>query len=183
MKVDVEYLEYMWPMRHFLVTCVDTNGNPNIIAVSFCMPVSRIPPLIACAIGKRAYSCSLIETTGEFVVNVPTEKLEKVVYYCGYHSGKDTDKFKETGLHPVPGRTVKVPIIDECIAHMECSVRDIFMTGDKKLLVGEVVEAYANEEVAKHTKKPRHAFGKFPHKIYGMRFGKKDSIIDKQGGS
>jgi len=50
MKTKVEYLEFMWPMRHFLITCGDIKGKPNIIAVSFCMPVSKGPPLIACAI-------------------------------------------------------------------------------------------------------------------------------------
>jgi flavin reductase (DIM6/NTAB) family NADH-FMN oxidoreductase RutF len=170
MKVDAEYLEYMWPMRHFLITCADSKGKPNIIAVSFCMPVSKIPPLIACAIGKQAFSASLIEASGEFVVNVPSGELEKEVYFCGYHSGRDTDKFKETGLTPFPGKTVKVPSIDECIAAMECAVKDIFITGDKKLFVGEVVEAYAEEDVAKKAKKGDYAMGTFPRKVYGTRF-------------
>ncbi|MBE0478447.1 hypothetical protein IBX65_04920 [Candidatus Aerophobetes bacterium] len=52
MKTDVEYLEFMWPMRHFLITCGDIERESNIIAVSFCTPVSRELPLIACAIGK-----------------------------------------------------------------------------------------------------------------------------------
>jgi len=59
MRVDVEYLEFMWPMRHFLITCGDIARKSNIIAVSFCMPVSKEPPLIACATGRGAYSCKL----------------------------------------------------------------------------------------------------------------------------
>jgi hypothetical protein len=52
MKTDVEYLEYLWPMRHYLITCGDLlAGTANIIAMSFCMQVSKEPPLIACAIG------------------------------------------------------------------------------------------------------------------------------------
>lgn len=172
MKVDTEYLEYLWPMRHFLITCADTKGNPNIIAVSFCMPVSKVPPLVACAIGKQAFSCSLIEASREFVVNVPSTKLEEAVYFCGFHSGRDTDKFKETGLIPEPGRSVAVPSIRDCIAAMECVVRDVFSTGDKKLFVGEVVAAYAEEEVVKKTKETDYAMGTFPRKVYGTRFGK-----------
>ena len=70
MKTDVEYLEFMWPMRHFLITSGNIKGKSNIIAVSFCMPVSKKPPLIACCIGKTTYSCKLIENTKEFIVNV-----------------------------------------------------------------------------------------------------------------
>ena len=58
MNTDVEYLEYLWPMRHYLITCGDLQ-KPNIIAISFCMPVSKEPPLIACAIGREAYSCKV----------------------------------------------------------------------------------------------------------------------------
>jgi flavin reductase (DIM6/NTAB) family NADH-FMN oxidoreductase RutF len=169
MKVDVEYLEYMWPMRHFLITCGSIDENPNIIAVSFCMPVSKIPPMLACAIGTKAFSSQLIEKTREFVVNVPTEELEKKVYYCGYNSGRDVDKFKETGLTPQPGRKVNVPIIEECVAHMECVLRHVVDTGDKRLFIGEVVEAYADEEVVKGDRKPTYAHGTFPTKVYTTR--------------
>ncbi len=171
MKMDVEYLEYLWPMRHYLISCADREGHPNIIAVSFCMPVSRTPPLIACALGKRSFSCSLIEDTGEFIINVPSGELEKEVYFCGYHSGRDRDKFQETGLTPVPSRRVRVPGIGECIAAMECLVRNSFETGDKKLFIGEVVEAYAEEEVVKGTRKVEYAMGTFPRTVYGSRFG------------
>jgi len=121
MKMEVEYLQFMWPMRHFLITCGDIDGKPNIIAVSFCMPVSKVPPLIACAVGSKTYSCELIQNTREFIVNVPSKQLKQEIYYCGYHSGYQVDKFKETGLTPQRARRVKAPIIDECVAHMECS--------------------------------------------------------------
>ncbi|MCK4397229.1 MAG: flavin reductase family protein [Candidatus Cloacimonadota bacterium] len=170
MKTDVEYLEFMWPMRHFLITCGDMKGNSNIIAVSFCMPVSKEPPLIACAIGKGAYSCKLIESTKEFIVNVPPEELKPKIYYCGFHSGYQVDKFKETGLTPQPARKVRVPIIDECVAHMECKVRQEIETGDKNLFIGEVIEAYADEALVKGERKIKYAKGDFPRKVYTTRF-------------
>jgi len=169
MKVDVEYLEFMWPMRHFLITCGDIADRPNIIAVSFCMPVSKRPPLLACAIGRGAYSYKLITSTNEFVVNVPPAALKDKIYYCGFHTGRDVDKFKETGLTPKPARAVKVPIIDECVAHMECEVRQEIEAGDKSLIVGEVLEAYADEAVVKGERKVEFAKGDFPRKKYGTR--------------
>jgi len=170
MKIDVEYLEFMWPMRHFLITCGNMERKSNIIAVSFCIPVSKRPPLIACAIGIGAYSCELIKETGHFVVNVPSEELRPKIYYCGYHSGRRVDKFKETGLTPQPARKVVTPIIDECVAHMECEVRQQVEAGDKNLYIGEVVEAYADEAVAKGKNKIDYAKGDFPRKVYGTRF-------------
>jgi len=171
MKTNVEYLELLWPMRHYLITCGDFASKANIIAVSFCMPVSKEPPLIACAIGRSAYSRSLIERTQEFVVNVPPKALEPTVYYCGYHSGYEVNKFKETGLTPLPARAVKAPIIAECVAWMECSVRQEIETGDKNLFIGEVLEAYADDALVKGERKVEYAQGDFPRKVYGTRFG------------
>lgn len=170
MKTDVEYLEFMWPLRHFLITCGDIERKSNIIAVSFCMPVSKEPPLIACAIGRRAYSCKLIESTKEFIVNIPPKELKPKIYYCGLHSGYQVDKFKETGLTPQPARKVKAPIIDECVAHMECKIRQEIETGDKKLFIGEVIEAYADEALVKGERNVEYAKGDFPKKIYATRF-------------
>lgn len=170
MKTDVEYLEFMWPMRHFLLTCGNIKGKSNIIAVSFCFPISKEPPLIACAIGRGSYSCKLIESTKEFIVNVPSEDLKPKIYYCGFHSGYDVDKFKETGLTPQLARKVKVPIIDECAAHMECKLKQEIETGDKNLFIGEVIEAYADEAIVKGEKKIEYAKGDFPRKVYATRF-------------
>jgi len=167
---DVEYLEFLWPMRHYLVSCGETDGRSNIIAVSFCMPVSKKPPLVACAISKVAYSTELMSVSREFVVNVPTSDLNRQIYFCGTHSGRDTDKFEQTGLTPRPARKLKAPIIKECVAFMECRVVNRVEVGDKVLFVGEVVEAYATDNAVSAKSGLRFAEGDFPHKVYGTRF-------------
>jgi len=178
-KMDVEYLKYLWPMRHYLVTCA-SGGRANIIAVSFSMPVSRDPPMVACAIGKKMYSCELIEQTGEFVINVPPQDLKRRIYYCGFHSGRDVDKFKETGLTPQSARHLDVPIIAECVAHMECRVRDALDAGDKRLFIATVVDAYADEDVEQGRRRVQYASGDFPEKIYGTRLASVDNDQTRQ---
>ncbi len=160
----------MWPMRHFLITCGEIEGRSNIIAVSFCMPVSKEPPLIACAIGRNSYSSELIKSNKEFIVNIPPDELKSKIYYCGFHSGYQVDKFKETGLTPQPARMVKAPIIGECVAHMECKVRQEIETGDKNLFIGEVIEAYADEVLVRREGSIEYAKGDFPRKVYATRF-------------
>jgi len=179
-KTDTEYLKYFWPMRHYLVTC-SSSGRVDIIAVSFCMPVSREPPMVACAIGQKTYSSELIQQTKEFVVNVPTHELKRQIYYCGSHSGRDVDKFKETGLTPQPARHVDAPIISECVAHMECRVEQATDTGDKVLFIATVVDAYADEDVAQGRRTAEYAAGDFPRKVYGTRFPRLDSEKAQSG--
>jgi flavin reductase (DIM6/NTAB) family NADH-FMN oxidoreductase RutF len=121
------------------------------------MLVSKEPPLIACAIGRGAYSCTVTERTNEFIVNVPPKELKPQIYYCGFHSGYDVDKFKETGLTPQPARSVKAPIIAECVAWMECQVRQEIETVDKNIFVGEVIEAYADDALVKRERSMHRA--------------------------
>lgn len=168
-KIRVDYLKYFWPMRHYLVTC-GGGGPANILAVSFCMPVSKQPPMIACAIGQAMHSCGIIRREREFVVNVPGQDLNRQIYFCGFHSGRDCDKFKETGLTPLPARRVRAPIIAECLAHMECRVVRSMVTGDKRLFIATVLDGYADEDVEKGLRTVDFAAGDFPKKIYGGRF-------------
>jgi flavin reductase (DIM6/NTAB) family NADH-FMN oxidoreductase RutF len=80
------------------------------------------------------------------------------------------DKFKETGLSPQRARKVKAPIIDECVAHIECKVRQEIETGDKNLFIGEVLEAYADEAIVNEEREIEYAKGDFPRKVYATRF-------------
>lgn len=134
------------PMHTVLVSCIGKNGKPNIITLAWAMPTSISPPLVAVSIAPRRYSHSLIEETGEFVVNIPTMDILDATFYCGRVSGRDCDKFKDAGLTPMPARKVKPPIIEECVAHLECKLYGKFPTGDHTIFVGEVVEAYANKD-------------------------------------
>lgn len=178
-KIETEYLKYFWPMRHYLATCWGIS-RANIIAVSFCMPVSREPPMIACAIGRHTFTAELIHQAKEFVVNVPTQEMKRQIYYCGLHSGRDVDKFKETGLTPLPARHVNAPIIAECPAHVECRVEQSLAVGDKYLFIATVIDAYADEDVEKGCRKVDYATGDFPKKVYGTRFSCKNKEEDAQ---
>lgn len=133
------------PMHTVLVSCADKIGRANIITLAWVMPTSVNPPLVAISIAPKRYSHSIIEETEEFVINIPTIEVLNEVLLCGTVSGRDHDKFKKAKLTPIPAKKVRPPIIKECVAHLECKLRNRFVTGDHTIFVGEVVEAYANE--------------------------------------
>jgi len=130
-----------------MVTCVGSGGRPNIITLGMYMPISFSPPLVCIAISPKRYSHGLIEETGEFVVNVPSIGLEDEMNFCGTRSGRDCDKFRETGLMPVPASKVRPPLIKECYGHLECKVIHSYVCGDHTLFIGEVVAASADGDV------------------------------------
>jgi len=139
------------PMHTVLVSCVGKSGKPNIITLAWAMPTSINPPLVAISIAPRRHSHGLIEETKEFVVNIPTIDILKETLFCGRVSGKDHDKFKESGLTPLPAKKVKPPAIKECVAHLECKLHSQFTTGDHTIFVGEIVEAYADTDIFTET--------------------------------
>ncbi len=130
-----------------LVTSQVEGENPNIIAVAWVTPVSQSPPLVAISIAEEHYSHRLISLSGEFVVNVPCSTMAREVMTCGKVSGRDVDKFKEACLTPVPAEEVLPPLIKECIGHLECRVKQQVKAGDHTLFIGEVVKAWAEENL------------------------------------
>jgi flavin reductase (DIM6/NTAB) family NADH-FMN oxidoreductase RutF len=151
-KVEVSsrsILRLLHPMHTVLVTSIGESGNADIITLAWAMPTSVNPPLVALSISPRRHSHSLILKTKEFVVNIPTMDVLNEAFFCGSVSGRAHDKFKESGLTAIQAKRVKPPIIKECVAHLECKLHSQLQTGDHTVLVGEVVEAYADRDAFK----------------------------------
>lgn len=144
-----EFYRLLHPFNATLVTCQGKDGTPNALAIAWIMPVSVNPPMLVFAINKERHSYRLLEQTREFVVNIARFGLARQVLYCGRKSGKDVDKFKETGLTAGKAKRVKAPIINECVAHVECRVTETIPKGDHILVMGEVLAAYAGKEAFK----------------------------------
>jgi flavin reductase (DIM6/NTAB) family NADH-FMN oxidoreductase RutF len=156
------------PMHTVLVSCIGKTGKPNIITLAWAMPTSINPPLVAVSIRPERHSYKLIEETKEFVVNIPTIELLQATLFCGRKSGKEHDKFKETGLTPIPAQKVKAPIIKECAAHLECTLHSQLTTGDHTIFVGQIVSAYADKTAYKNRYKLKKA--KMIYHIGGNNF-------------
>ena len=139
------------PMHTALVSCVGKAAKPNITTVAWVMPTSINPPLLAISLAPTRHSHTLIEESGEFIVNIPTLELLQAVYACGSLTGRSFNKFKKTNLTQMPAKKVKAPVIRECIAHLECEVDSQFTTGDHTIFVGKILEAYADMGVFKET--------------------------------
>jgi flavin reductase (DIM6/NTAB) family NADH-FMN oxidoreductase RutF len=142
MDVKVEVAQRLFaPRLVVLATSVDKNGKPNIISLSWAMPTSFDPPILAISVGARRYSHDLIIGCGEFVVNIPPISVLDKVQLCGSRSGRTADKFAESGLTSISSKKVRPPRIKECVAHLECKLVDKFQTGDHTIFVGRVVAA------------------------------------------
>ena len=140
------------PLPCVLVTS-GTMKKPNVMTVAWAGIVCSDPVLTYVSIRPSRYSYELIKKNKEFVINVPTWKMVGAVDFCGVKSGKKMDKFKETGITPVPSQNVAAPQIEECPITMECKVKSITPYGTHDMFLAEVVsvnidEQYINEQGA-----------------------------------
>ena len=134
-----------YPERTVLVVSVDETHRPNIITLGWNMPTSHTPPMALISVGVMRHSHELIQASKEFVLVFPSIELEAEARYCGTHSGRDVDKFKETGLTPVPAKYVQPPLIAEGVVNMECKVVGALRTGDHTVFAGEIVTAHLSQ--------------------------------------
>lgn len=113
------------------------------------------PPVVY--IGVRPvgrYSYGLIKDSGEFVINIPSASQAEVVDFCGTVSGRDVDKFKETGLTPAPASNVSAPLIAECPVNLECRVRQIIGLGSHDAFIADVLSVHFNDDVLDEKGRP-----------------------------
>jgi len=149
--IPVGEVDQCWkpPERVALITSVDPEEKPNIIAVGWLMRANVNPPVFAIGLGMKSQSCRNISASGELVVAIPGADLAEEVIYCGTQSGAEVDKFRETGLTATPGKAVKAPLIGECLANMECKVVATQDLQDTRIFLGEVLACWRAEEEEK----------------------------------
>jgi flavin reductase (DIM6/NTAB) family NADH-FMN oxidoreductase RutF len=135
------------PVPVMLLSCQGEEGPPNLTTVSWAGVVCGVPPTVGVAIRAERYSHALIETSGEFVLNIPPASLLRVADFCGTVSGRTVDKFQAAGLTPVPGDKVRTPLVQECPINLECVVRQTLPLGSHTLFLAEVVALHADDTV------------------------------------
>jgi flavin reductase (DIM6/NTAB) family NADH-FMN oxidoreductase RutF len=147
-KVPIEPFRAVYPTPAALITSISEEGKPNIIALGevFNISLSK-PPVVGIAIRKERWSHRLISATREFVVNLPGREILRQTDRCGTCSGRQVDKFAETGLTALPSSRVRPPLIAECPVNVECRVMGIQEIGDHDLFLGQVQAAHADESV------------------------------------
>ena len=137
------------PRPAVIVVSLDSNGKPNGMTAAWTTPVSMKPPLITVSIAPRRYTYKLIKETGDFTVNVLGVNLVAEADLFGTRSGREIDKFVESGLTAERSLRVKSPHIKEALAVLECSLYREIELGDHILVVGEVLEAYAKPGITR----------------------------------
>lgn len=142
----------LYPLPAVMVSVGNKQGETNIITVAWTGTICTNPAMVYISVRPERYSYQMIKESGEFVINLTTEKLVKATDYCGVKSGRDVDKWKEMNLHQVKAETLEYsPLILESPVNIECKVVEIKELGSHHMFLANVTavhadEAYLNEQ-------------------------------------
>ena len=129
----------LYPVPAVMVSCMKPGERPNIITVAWAGTVCSDPAMLSISVRKERFSHSIIEETGEFVVNLVTADLTKACDWCGVRSGRDYDKFKEMKLTEYTSEFISAPAISESPVNIYCKVKQVLPLGSHDMFVAEVV--------------------------------------------
>ena len=135
----------LYPVPAALVSCVDKEGRANLVTVAWTGTVCSDPPMLYISLRKDRFSHHMIKETGEFVLNLTTERIIKATDWCGVKSGKDIDKWAVTGLTKAPARHVAAPLVEESPVNIECRVTQILELGSHDMFLAQVLAVDVDE--------------------------------------
>lgn len=137
----------LYPLPAVMVSTADKSGESNIITVAWTGTICSDPAMLYISVRPERYSYHMIKETGEFVVNLTTERLARATDWCGVKSGRDVDKWKEMKL--TKGKAQKLsyaPVIEESPINIECRVTEIKELGTHHMFMAEVAAVQADED-------------------------------------
>ena len=137
----------LFPGFPVVIASVGSKEEHNLITLAMVHVFSFSPPYIGVGIAPERHSYTIIKKGDGFVLNIPGFDLIEAVNGIGGISGRKVDKFAEFGLTRVES-TMGPPRIEECQAWIDCRTVNEIALGDHTWFVGEVVEAWADPDLA-----------------------------------
>jgi len=121
-------------------------STDNIMTAAWLTPLSFDPPLVGVAIHTGRLTHELVTRSEFFALNIPVADLLTAAHRCGMTTGRDGDKFEAAGLTPMDAQAIEAPLVEECVAHIECGVVGRHSIGDHDLFVGRPLAVSADAE-------------------------------------
>ncbi len=150
MKTTFGPQKIMFPCPTTLVV-TGSMEKANIVTIAWVSLLTSQPPTLGISVGTRGFSAEEIKANKDFTVNIATVSIMTEADFCGIRSGRDLDKFAETGLTKMPSTVVRSPIIRECPLNLECKLVDWRIIGRTNHFVGEIVQTHVDTNLLKDT--------------------------------
>ena len=128
-----------YPTGVCVVTAIDAEQRRHAMVIGSFSSISLDPPLVGFFPDKKSSTWPLIAATGRFCVNVLG--ADQLVL-CQRFAARGQDKFGELAHGTSPAG---LPLLDDAIAWLDCTLERVVEIGDHWLVVG-AVEALSKRE-------------------------------------
>ncbi len=133
------YVLRQWASGVSIVT-MQTPQRPHGLTVSGFLSISPEPPLVLISIGQELASDTLLHASGAYAINFLRDDQSELSDRFAGRLG-EIDRF--AGLTTRTAAT-SAPILEDCLAWLDCRIVSSQVVGDHTLFVGEVVAAGVN---------------------------------------
>ena len=163
-------------------------GRRNVMAAAWAMPLDFDPPKVAVVVDKNTFTRGLIEGSGRLALSLPCRDNADICLAVGSVSAKDgVDKFARFGISSFSGQDPALPLIDGCVAWLECRVLpDAPLAARHDLFLAEVTAAWADSRVFRqgrwHVDEATDGLRTLHHVAGGAFFGPADLLQARMPG-
>jgi len=139
---DEERADWLIPSGVFIVT-LQSGQKVNAYTAAWVVRVSEDPVMVQVAVWNQNHSYTLAQDCHHFVVHILAAGQQNMALHFGRQSGRDVDKLQGYSTHP---GTSGIPILDDCLAYLECEVTFRRQFGDHMVLVGRVMHSQIKDK-------------------------------------
>ena len=119
-------------------------GNHNVMPLAWCTPLSADPLLVGAVVERSRHTAEMVSQSESFALNFPPRQLLHHVQYLGSLTGSEVDKFEATQLETFAPVHVTAPLIEGCLAWVECELQQVVPVGDHVLFIGLPVAVHVD---------------------------------------
>jgi flavin reductase (DIM6/NTAB) family NADH-FMN oxidoreductase RutF len=147
MKKSLGAKTILYPTPVLVVGTYDADGRANAMTAAWGGVACSKPPCISVSLRAATASHGNIVARQAFTISLPSEAQTAEADYFGLVSGRDHDKFAETGTTAVASDLVDAPYVGEFPLVLECKVVATHELGLHTQFIGEVIDVKADESV------------------------------------
>ena len=134
-----KYVMRQWASGVSIAT-MQTEERRHGLTISGFLSISPEPPLVLISVGQELTSDSLLQASGAYAINFLRDDQRELSDRFAGRLG-EVDRFEGLITHT---EATGAPILDDCLAWLDCRVVSTHVVGDHTLFIGEVVAAGAN---------------------------------------
>ncbi|MGQ7871375.1 flavin reductase [Sunxiuqinia sp. sy24] len=122
------------------LVATELDGKKSGYIANTAFQVTNSPEQVAISCHKKNKTTAVIREAGAFSVSILKQDLDvKLIGNFGFMSGRDLDKFQDVKTQTA--QTGMPIVLDECVAWLDCEVRQAIDVGSHWLIIGEVVDS------------------------------------------